>query len=180
MNRILGPFMDRTAFWWKSVAFRVGRSVLVVLVGFLATGGGLSGINWTVALSTSAMVAVLAFVSALASLPEDGFKQYGKPVAILLRTLRTLGQTLAATLGTATLITDVNWTETLDAAFAAALGTLLLGMVSVLPETEPVVTGLPETEDLPVLVDDEDSDFDTEDDLGFGGEGRLITGNAEE
>lgn len=57
--------------------------------------------------------------------------------AAAIRAIRTVAQTAIATIGTAAVLSDVNWTMVLSAS-------LLAGLLSVLTS---IVTGLPEVDD---------------------------------
>ena len=73
--------------------------------------------------------------------------------ATLIRAIRTICQTAVATIGTAFVISDVNWWVVISAS-------VLAGILSVLTS---IATGLPEVEK--DIMDDEDfDDFGEEDD----------------
>lgn len=76
-------------------------------------------------------------------------KQFVK--ATLIRAIRTICQTAVATIGTAFVISDVNWWVVISAS-------ILAGMLSVLTS---IATGLPEVDD---YIYDEEED-DVEDDI---------------
>ena len=63
----------------------------------------------------------------------------------LIRAIRTVCQTAIATIGTAMVITDVDWRMVLSAS-------LLAGLLSILTS---VATGLPEVDDIDELTDEE-------------------------
>ena len=65
----------------------------------------------------------------------DNMKKFIR--AALIRAIRTIAQTAIATIGTAAVLSDVNWTLVLSAS-------LLAGLLSVLTS---IVTGLPEVGD---------------------------------
>ena len=50
------------------------------------------------------------------------------------RALRTFAQTMAASIGTAMVLSDVNWTMTLSASALAALLSLVMSVATGLPE----------------------------------------------
>ena len=75
--------------------------------------------------------------------------------AMLIRAIRTFCQTAVATIGTAFVLSDVNWWVVLSAS-------LLAGILSILMS---IATGLPEAED--DIMEDEDFDdeeYEEEDD----------------
>lgn len=65
----------------------------------------------------------------------DNLKKFIR--AALIRAIRTIAQTAIATIGTAAVLSDVNWTLVLSAS-------LLAGLLSILTS---IVTGLPEVDD---------------------------------
>lgn len=124
--------------WWSQAGQRALRSLLVAILPFLpAIVGGNTTALWA-ALSTGALMVVLSFASSWASLPEvDGLPRPWWSAA-LGRTARTFGQALIANIPAVTLIQDVPWQLVLTNAAAAAAGSLILAIVSILPETVPV------------------------------------------
>ena len=54
----------------------------------------------------------------------------------LIRALRTLAQTAAATIGTSALISEVNWLAVLSASMLAAVLSILTSLATGLPEAE--------------------------------------------
>ena len=71
--------------------------------------------------------------------------------ATLIRAVRTIAQTAVATIGTAAVLTDVDWTYVVSAS-------VLAGIISVLTS---IGTGLPEVRSADELNDDEvDDDFE--------------------
>ena len=64
-------------------------------------------------------------------------KQFIK--AMLIRAIRTFCQTAIATIGTAYLITDVNWPMVLSASALAGILSILTSAATGLPEVEEVI-----------------------------------------
>ena len=127
-----------TLAFWRAAGTRALRTVLVAAAPLLVP---LVGGDWgDVAQAAGALglVAVLSLATSLWSLPELGAGR-GPWAGVLDRTGRTFGQTLAASLATATLWSDVSWALVIVQALAAALTTLALAAVEQLPETIPVV-----------------------------------------
>lgn len=127
-----------TLAFWRAAGIRALRTALVAAAPLLVP---LVGGDWgDVAQAAGALglVAVLSLATSLWSLPELGAGR-GPWAAILDRTARTFGQTLAASLATATLWSDVSWALVIVQALVAALTTLVLAAGEQLPETIPVV-----------------------------------------
>ncbi|WP_372595575.1 holin [Actinotalea sp.] len=124
--------------WWAAAIQRALRSALVVLVPLIP--GILSGDSATIlaAASTAALMAVLSLATALASLPEVDGMPRAWWVAALDRTVKTFAQALIAAIPAVTLIHEVPWTLVLMHAAAAAAGSLVLAVISILPESLPV------------------------------------------
>lgn len=74
--------------------------------------------------------------------------------AALIRAIKTICQTAVATIGTAFVISEVNWQVVVSAS-------LLAGLLSLLTS---VATGLPEVEYASELTDEEFEEFEKEDD----------------
>jgi len=127
-----------TLAFWRAAGIRALRTALVAAAPFLLP---LVGGDWgdvAQAAGAIALVAVLSLATSLWSLPELGGGR-GPWAAILDRTARTFGQTLAASLATAALWSDIDWTLVIVQALAAALTTAVLAAAEELPETIPVV-----------------------------------------
>lgn len=128
-----------TAAFWQAAGARALRTVLVALLPFLAP---LVGGDWTAVGQAGlavALAAVLSLVTSLASLPELGDGARSRWVALLDRSARTFGQTLAASIGSALVWSDVDWTLAVVQAATAAITTAILAVVEQLPETAPPV-----------------------------------------
>jgi hypothetical protein len=151
--------------WWSAAGQRALRTVLVALVPFVPvlldpTTSGLIAAGSTVALS-----AVLSLATSLWRLPEvDGLP---RPwwAAALDRAARTFGQVLVSSLPAAGLLTDVAWSTVLTQAGVAALSSVILAAIAVLPETVPIAApvdadGVPQITTLRVTAVDPLPDVD--------------------
>lgn len=83
------------------------------------------------ALFTVALAVVLAAATALISIPDLSGESWS--VVALAKALRQFGQMVVAGIGTATLITDVEWPTILLGALASAVSTLILAAIDTLP-----------------------------------------------
>lgn len=72
--------------------------------------------------------------------------------ATLIRAVRTICQTAVATIGTATVLSDVDWRLVISAS-------ILAGIVSILTS---IITGLPEVQSAEELTEDEVHEYDVE------------------
>ena len=132
-----------TLAFWRAAGIRALRTALVAAAPFLLP---LVGGDWgdvAQAAGAIALVAVLSLATSLASLPELGITR-SRWAALLDRSLRTFGQTLAASIGSALVWSDVDWRLALVQAAAAAVTTAVLAIVEQLPETVPAIEAEPD------------------------------------
>lgn len=123
-----------TRAWWTAAGHRVLATVLVALAGVITPV--LTGtMTPLAAVSMVTLTALAALATALAGLPEVTDKAVSVWRAILARTARTLGQSVAAGLGTAVLLTDVDWRALGVAVASATALTLIRTVLMRLPET---------------------------------------------
>lgn len=124
--------------WWLAAGQRAARSALVTLLAWMPALLDDVAATAPAAGSTVALAVVLSLVTSLRWLPElDGAP---RPwwAATIDRVVRTFFQVLLAGIPAVTLLQDVPWLVLLEQAAAAALGTLVLAMISALPEAQPV------------------------------------------
>ncbi len=132
-----------TAAFWQAAGARALRTVLAAALPFLAP---LVGGDWTAVGQAGlafAFAAVASLATSLASLPELGATR-SRWAALLDRSLRTFGQTLAASIGSALVWSDVDWRLALVQAATAAVTTAVLAVVEQLPETVPGIEAEPD------------------------------------
>lgn len=127
-----------TRTWWAAAGRRAAYTALAALLGVigpLSTGsmpplaGG----------SIVALAVVLSLAWSLKSLPEVDAEPQPWWKAVLLRVLRTVGQTAVPALTTVTLFQDVDWRDLGVTVGGAAATTLIRTLM-----TYPFVDGLPE------------------------------------
>ncbi|MHB1491479.1 MAG: hypothetical protein ACYCTH_13450 [Cellulomonas sp.] len=125
--------------WWAAAGQRAARSALVILVPYVMTGGGMSHVNLAVAGSAAALMAVLSLATSLAGLPELDGTGTSWWAAALVRGVKSFAQGIVALAGPSwVLLSDVPWGVVLDGSAAAAIGSVILGLIGKLPEAQPV------------------------------------------
>lgn len=123
-----------TQAWWKATGQRVLATVLAALLGIitpLMTGS----MTTLTAASMLAMTALVTAATALAGLPEVTGETLPVWKAVIHRTAKTLGQTAAAGIGTALLLSDVDWRVLATSVASATAITLIRTLIAHLPET---------------------------------------------
>jgi len=123
--------------WWKSAGLRALRTLLVVVAPFVPALVSDPAGAWVAAASTVALAVIASLVTSLANLPEVDGTPRPWWAAMLDRTVRTFFQAFLAGLGSAVLLSDVAWAQLAEHAAIAALGSLVLAVVSMLPEAQP-------------------------------------------
>ena len=124
-----------TWLFWRNALVRATRTALVIAVPYFG-GVLIVEIPWLVVLSAAGFGFVLSIVTSLAGLVEAGGGQVSWWYAILERITKTAAQALVTAVGTATLFEQVDWSLALQAAGIAAIGSLLLGFLTKLPEAD--------------------------------------------
>lgn len=124
-----------TKDWWKAAGVRAARTALVIAIPYVAASAT-GNLPYVTIASAVALGVVLSLLTSLAGLAELQPSKQNYAVAVLTRVVKTVAQALVAAVGTTVFITDVNWTEILSLTVSSGLGSLLLGLLSTLPETE--------------------------------------------
>lgn len=124
-----------TKDWWKAAGVRAARTALVIAIPYVAASAT-GTLPYVTIASAVALGVVLSLLTSLAGLAELQPAKQNYAVAITTRVVKTVAQALVAAIGTTIFITDVNWTEILSLTVSAGLGSLLMGLLSSLPETE--------------------------------------------
>ncbi len=124
--------------WWAAAGQRAARSALVVLIPYVMTGG-ISHVDVAVALSAAVLMAILSLLTSLAGLPELDGAGTSWWAAVLVRGIKSFAQAIIALAAPSwVLLSDVPWGVVLDGAAAAAVGSVILGLIGKLPEAQPV------------------------------------------
>lgn len=138
-----------TGEWWKNSLIRAVRTALVIAATYVPGSLSESIPYITIALA-AALGFVISFLTSLSGIPEADGKSEPEWLAILSRVAKSIAQAAIVACGTATLITEVNWATVGTYAISAGFGTLLLAVISSLPEVGDdsqkvaVVTTIPE------------------------------------
>jgi Putative lactococcus lactis phage r1t holin len=127
-----------TKAFWLSTAIRAGRTFITVFASSFISFNQLGTAPYLQSASVAALAAILAVVTALGGIPEADGRVIPKWLAVLQRTIRTFGQTLAAAIPVHVIYLEhVNWLEVFQVSMTAAVGSLMYGLLSVLPEETP-------------------------------------------
>ncbi|MDI9889987.1 holin [Microbacterium sp. IEGM 1404] len=120
------------SLWWKDAAVRATYTALAIALPYLGASL-LTEVPWVTVLLTAALGFLASIVTSLAGLPEVEGVHLPWWLAALERVVKTFAQSLAAGFIGATLITDVDWAFVLQAAFLAALTSLVRLILATLP-----------------------------------------------
>ena len=124
-----------TWLFWRNALVRATRTALVIAIPYFG-GVLIVEIPWLVVASAAGFGFVLSIITSLAGLVEAGGGQVSWWYAILERITKTAAQALVTAVGTATLFQQVDWSLALQSAGIAAIGSLLLGFLTKLPEAD--------------------------------------------
>jgi hypothetical protein len=130
----------KSVSWWKAAGIRAARTALAVLIPFVLASN-LLDLDWILIGSTTGFAIIASFVTSLAGLKEVTGDVVPKYWAILVRTVKTFAQTLLGYLGAATILQEVEWKSALLLSAAAAITSLLQGLLSELPEENKFAVG---------------------------------------
>lgn len=124
-----------TAAWWKAAGIRAVRTAIVIAIPYVAasTAGPLP--YYTIA-SAAGLGIVLSFLTSLAGLAELQSTKQNYFLALTTRVAKTVAQALVTAIGTSVFFTDVSWSAVGALALSAGLGSLLLGVLTTLPEAD--------------------------------------------
>jgi hypothetical protein len=131
--------------WWKAAAIRGGRTAIMIALPYLGAAALISGVPWLSIVSAAALGFVASLLTSLAGLTEAVGEKVPLWLALLERVTKTVAQALAAGIGSAVLFENVDWAVIGQAALIAGLGSLLLGVLTRLPEAAIVPVAAPPT-----------------------------------
>lgn len=125
------------ALWAKAAGVRALKTVAQTMIANIGVTAAMSTGDWMFALSASAMAGIVSLAMSLVGLPEETAEQGGTRSwinAALIRSVKTIGQSVASSLAAFTLLSEVHWPSVAAAA-------LIAGALSILTS----IAGLPET-----------------------------------
>jgi hypothetical protein len=125
-----------TRVWWDAAGTRAANTAIAALLtlAVLLVGGDVTPLY---VLEVVAVAALASLVTSMAGIPEVTGKVVPLWRAILVRSVKTFGQMLAAALVGAVTLSDVAWQTVAIAVAGAVLTTVLRTLRDYLPETEP-------------------------------------------
>lgn len=137
-----------TPVWWKAALIRAGRSALVIAIPYIPASY-VGNTPYLTIVSAAALGFVLSLLTSLAGIAEAAGVKLAWYYSILERVVKTIAQALVAGVGTAVLFQDVNWSGLLQLAITAGFGSLLLAVLTTLPESDKPVAAASATYDWP-------------------------------
>jgi hypothetical protein len=142
-----------SAPWWKAAGVRAGRTAVIVASTYLPAAYT-EAVPWLVLLSAGLVAGLLSILTSLAGLAEVNSVSVPWFVAIFIRVVKTVAQALGAgVLANVVFIQDINWEAVLATTIASGFGSLLLGVLKTLPETQdPVAQAV-----VPVVIRDSET-----------------------
>lgn len=140
-----------TIVWWKAAFFRALRTAGVIATPYVPTI--LYTNDWLILGSAAGFGFLSSIVTSLFGIPESDGTKVTWWFGLTERVVKTAAQALLTVFGTATMFEEVNWESAPAIVGTAVLGSLLLGVLKVLPESEipiaqvaaPVVIVNPDT-----------------------------------
>src|SRR5690606_31029421 len=134
------PMLTSPSFWFAALQ-RAARTALTFFFPFIPAA--LAG-DYGPGLLTAALGGVISLLkSAVATPPEVTGNALPWWQATLHRVLWSFSQGLLAGVGTASLLTEVDWDAAIQVAVAGAVGSFVLALISSLPETPTEPTPIP-------------------------------------
>lgn len=118
--------------WWKAAVLRAIYTGIAIAIPYVAAVQ-FADVPWLMAASAATVGAILSFATSLFGLPESEGVALPWWLAALERVAKTFGQSLAAGLTGAVLLSDVDWPVVLQAALGAAFISLLRLILATLP-----------------------------------------------
>ena len=120
--------------WWKAAVVRALRTALVIVVPYVPMV--LEENLALVALSAAGFGFITSILTSLFGIPEADGSTVFWGYALFERVVKTAAQALVTAFGTATVFAEIDWNMVWPAVVTAVIGSLLLGVLKSLPETE--------------------------------------------
>ena len=126
------------AIWAKAAGIRAIKTVAQTMVANISLAAVVSPDDWMVALSASILAGIASLAMSLVGLPEEkddtgSARSWVK--AALIRSVKTIGQSVASSLAVFTLLSEVYWPTVLAAALVAGALSILTSIGGV-PEAK--------------------------------------------
>ncbi len=126
------------AIWAKAAGIRAIKTVAQTMVANISLAAVVSPDDWMVALSASILAGIASLAMSLVGLPEEkddtgSARSWVK--AALIRSVKTIGQSVASSLAAFTLLSEVYWPTVLAAALVAGALSILTSIGGV-PEAK--------------------------------------------
>lgn len=129
--------------WWKAATIRALRTALVVAVPYVPAAY-IGAVPYVTVALASSLAVIASFITSLKGIAEVTGVIRPWWFAVLSRVVKTVAQATLTGIGTATLITDVPWDSISQMVITAGFGSLLLALLSELPEApKPVAPDTP-------------------------------------
>lgn len=119
--------------WWKAASIRAIRSALVISIAYVPASLSAEVPYVTIALA-AALGLIVSYLTSLTGLPEVAGVNEPWWKAVVERVVKSVAQGAIVGVGAAVLITDVDWSSVGTMALTAGFGSLLLAVLSSLPE----------------------------------------------
>ena len=130
--------------WLKDAGIRAVKTIGQVGLSSIAGASTIGGVNWAQCGLAAALAGVVSLLTSVVSLPEFSEK-WAKTYwgALLMRVIRTGAQAAIGAIGSAALITDVNWAMVASTVGYSVVACVFSNMSS-LPEVEGAKLPLPQ------------------------------------
>ncbi|NMA17855.1 MAG: hypothetical protein GX939_03735 [Clostridiaceae bacterium] len=119
--------------WLKAAFIRAFRTMAQVAPANIGSAAILADVNWLVVLSASVLSAILSLLTSVDGLPEIEGVETSWLKAALVRALKTIAQSGISVIGSAALISEVNWPVVASSAILAGIVSMLMS-IGGLPE----------------------------------------------
>lgn len=130
----------RSGQWCRAAGIRALKTILCAAIGLIPAGATISEVDFRLIIGMALCAGVASIVTSLAGLPEINDKSMPLWKAALIRCAKTFGQVAAPLIPASVVISAVDWKTILSTAALACLSSILLSMVTGLPEVDVKTT----------------------------------------